>query len=57
VAIYAWRNEKDKAYEWVDRAYTQADGGLVVIKTDLPLKNLRDDPRYPTLLRKMNLPT
>ena len=26
--VYAWRNEKDKAFEWLDRAYAQRDIGL-----------------------------
>jgi TolB-like protein/Flp pilus assembly protein TadD len=53
---YAWRGEKDKAFEWLERAYRQRDGGLSDIKTDPPLAHLRDDPRYNAFLRKMNLP-
>ncbi len=53
---YAWRGEKDKAFDWLERAYRQRDGGLSDIKTDPPLANLRDDPRYNAFLRKMNLP-
>jgi len=55
--VYAWRNEKDKAFEWLDRAFNNRDGGLTLIKNDVFYKNLRDDPRYPAFLRKMNLPT
>ena len=47
---------KDKAFDWLERAYRQRDGGLSDIKTDPPLANLRDDPRYNAFLRKMNLP-
>jgi serine/threonine protein kinase/Flp pilus assembly protein TadD len=54
--IYAWRGEKDKAFAWLERAYRQRDGGLSDIKTDPPLAGLRNDPRYKTFLRKMNLP-
>jgi serine/threonine-protein kinase len=54
--IFAWRGEKDKAFEWLERAYQQRDGGLADIKTDPPLANLRNDPRYKAFLRKMNLP-
>jgi serine/threonine protein kinase/Tfp pilus assembly protein PilF len=53
---YAWRGEKDKAFEWLERAYQQRDGGLSDIKTDPPLAGLRSDPRYKAFLRKMNLP-
>jgi hypothetical protein len=44
------------AFEWLQRAYMQRDGGLVEIKVDLLLADLRSDPRYKALLRKMNLP-
>jgi serine/threonine-protein kinase len=54
--IYAWRGEKDKAFEWLERAYRQRDGGLSDIKTDPPLASLRNDPRYNAFLRKMQLP-
>jgi len=53
---YAWRGEKDKAFEWLERAYQQRDGGLAEIKGDLPLASLRGDRRYRALLHKMNLP-
>jgi TolB-like protein/Flp pilus assembly protein TadD len=53
---HAWRGEKDKAYEWLERAYAQRDGGLSNIKIDLLLDGLRDGPRYEALMRKMNLP-
>jgi serine/threonine protein kinase len=54
--VYAWRGEKDKAFDWLERAYRQRDGGLADIKTDPPLAGLRGDPRYKAFLRKMNLP-
>jgi TolB-like protein/Tfp pilus assembly protein PilF len=53
---YAWRGEKDKAFEWLERAYTQHDGGLTFIKADPLVKSLHTDPRYAALLRKMGLP-
>jgi len=52
----AWRGEKDKAFEWLERAYQQRDGGLSEIKVDLLLDRLRGDPRFKTVLKKMNLP-
>jgi serine/threonine protein kinase/Tfp pilus assembly protein PilF len=54
--VYAWRGEKDRAFEWLERAYRQRDGGLSTIKTDPTLRSLRADPRFNTLLRKMKLP-
>ena len=53
--VYAWRGEKDKAFEWLDRAYTQHDGGLTFIKSDPLIAKLRGDPRYAAILKKMGL--
>jgi TolB-like protein/DNA-binding winged helix-turn-helix (wHTH) protein/Flp pilus assembly protein TadD len=55
--VYAFRGESDKAFEWLDRAYKQRDAGLPEIKTDPLFKNLRHDPRYTELLKRMRLPT
>jgi TolB-like protein/Flp pilus assembly protein TadD len=52
----AWRGEKDKAFEWLERAYQQRDGGLSEVKVDLLLDRLHGDPRFKALLKKMNLP-
>jgi TolB-like protein/DNA-binding winged helix-turn-helix (wHTH) protein/lipoprotein NlpI len=54
--IYAFRNESDKAFEWLDRAYAQHNNGLMETKVDPLLKSLRNDPRYAALLKKLNLP-
>jgi len=53
--VYAFRGESDKSFEWLERAYKQRDGGLIEIKNDPLLKNLRHDPRYTELLKKMHL--
>jgi TolB-like protein/DNA-binding winged helix-turn-helix (wHTH) protein/Tfp pilus assembly protein PilF len=55
--VYAFRDESDKSFEWLEHAYKQRDGGLPGIKTDPLFKNLRQDPRYTELLKKMRLPT
>ena len=55
--VYAFRGESDKSFDWLERAYKQRDGGLTEIKNDPLLKNLRHDPRYTELLKKMRLPT
>ncbi|MDR7098829.1 serine/threonine-protein kinase [Lysobacter niabensis] len=54
--VYAWRGDKDKAFEWLQRAYAQRDGGLCDIKVDPLLASLRTDPRFAALVRKMGLP-
>jgi TolB-like protein/Tfp pilus assembly protein PilF len=52
---YAFRGEKDRAFEWLERAYAQKDTWLWSIKGDPLLKSIEDDPRYNAFLRKMRL--
>jgi adenylate cyclase len=54
--VYGWRGEKDKAFEWLERAYRQQDGGITDIKNDLRLASLRSDPRYAAMLQRLNFP-
>ncbi len=53
---HAFRDERDQAFQWLDRAYAQKDPMMYLIKGEFPLRNLEADPRYKDLLRKMNLP-
>jgi tetratricopeptide (TPR) repeat protein len=53
---YAFRNQSDEAFEWLDRAYAKHDDGLIETKIDPLLNNLHSDPRYAALLKKLNLP-
>jgi len=54
--VYAFRNQSDEAFAWLDRAYAQRDGGLIETKVDPLLKNLDRDPRFTAFLKKLNLP-
>jgi adenylate cyclase len=54
--VYAGRKDLDGAIHWLERALKQRDGGLNALKIDPTLANVRHDPRYNALLRKMNLP-
>jgi tetratricopeptide (TPR) repeat protein len=54
--VYAFRGESDRAFEWLERAYVQRDGGLAEMKGDPLLKSLEHDPRYAAFLKKMHLP-
>jgi TolB-like protein len=53
--VYAWRGEKDKAFEWLERSYRQHDGGLTYLSYDRWLASLRADPRFKALLAKLKL--
>jgi hypothetical protein len=53
--VYAFRGETDRAFDWLERAYTARDPGLSDMKVDPLLRSLRPGPRYTTLLQKMRL--
>jgi tetratricopeptide (TPR) repeat protein len=54
--VYAYRNENDKAFEWLERAYSQRDGGLPQLVGDPLLRNIVKDTRYTAFMKKMKLP-
>jgi TolB-like protein len=54
-AVYAWRGEKDQAFDWLDRAYDQHDAGMPRLRYDPTLASLHDDPRFAALVKKMGL--
>jgi predicted Zn-dependent protease len=55
--VYAFRNQSDEAFEWLDRAYAQHNAGLIYTKVEPLLKSLHNDPRFAVFLKKLNLPT
>jgi TolB-like protein/class 3 adenylate cyclase/tetratricopeptide (TPR) repeat protein len=54
--VYAYRNEVEKAYEWLERAYVQRDPGVVYTSNDKLLRPLHGDPRWRPFLDRMRLP-
>jgi TolB-like protein/Flp pilus assembly protein TadD len=54
--FYAELGEKDKAFAILEKLYEERNGELVLIKVDPRLDNLRDDPRFLDLMRRVGLP-
>lgn len=55
--VYALVGDKDKAFEWLDKAYEEREGqSISLLKCDPTYKNMRADPRFAALLRRMGLP-
>ncbi len=55
--IYAGLGDKDKAFEFLEKAYRERSLELSwLLKADLRIDNLRSDPRFQRLLRRVGLP-
>jgi TolB-like protein/class 3 adenylate cyclase/Tfp pilus assembly protein PilF len=54
---YAYRNEVDKGFEWLERAYAQRDPGAAYTASDVLLRPLHGDPRWQPFLQRMGLET
>jgi hypothetical protein len=52
-SFYNGLGERDKTLEWLERAYQERDPKLVFLKVDAKWNNLREDPRFQDLLRRV----
>ena len=55
--IYAIRNDADKTFEWLDRAWGARDSDIQQLLYDPFLTRYKNDPRFATFCRKVGLPT
>jgi len=53
---YAGLRDHDKAIEWLERGYHEHAAMMFLLKVDPFLDNVRSDPRFQDLLRRMNFP-
>jgi len=53
--VYIGLDEKDRAFEWLERAYQERSSWLVWIKVEPRFDILRPDPRFALLLGRMGL--
>jgi TolB-like protein/class 3 adenylate cyclase/Flp pilus assembly protein TadD len=53
--IHAYRNEKDAAFHWLERAYVQQDHGISLLRSQPTFRSLHDDPRWRDFLAKIGL--
>ncbi len=50
---YAMVGNADRAFEWLERAYEDRDGGMVRLNVEPRFDTLRSDPRFGALLKKV----
>jgi eukaryotic-like serine/threonine-protein kinase len=54
--IYAQLGDKERAFEWLEKAYADRDSELVELRVEPGYDPLRSDPRFADLLRRIGLP-
>ena len=52
-SLYLSLGDKDKAFEWLEKAYDERSAVMVFLKVDRRLDKLRSDPRFTDLLRRV----
>jgi tetratricopeptide (TPR) repeat protein len=56
-AQYAALGEKENAFEWMEKAYTDREPMMALLNTDPAYDSLRSEPRFGDLLRRIRVAT
>jgi tetratricopeptide (TPR) repeat protein len=54
--LYAGIGDRDRAFEWADKAYEVRDVQILFLGVEPQAERLRDDPRFAAFVRKLGLP-
>lgn len=54
--VYALRNDAKETFQWLDRAWSGHDPGVLGLLYDPFIQRFKDDPRFAALCRKVGLP-
>jgi eukaryotic-like serine/threonine-protein kinase len=54
--IYAALGKKDEAFQWLEKTYEERDFDWPLLRNNAAFRDLRADPRYKDLSRRINLP-
>jgi serine/threonine-protein kinase len=55
--LHARLDEKDKAFQWLEKAYNERSSQLIFIRVLDDFKNLRSDQRFDDLVKRIGLPS
>ena len=55
--VYVGLGNKDRTFEWLEKAYEERASRLVYLKAEPAFDPLRSDPRFVDLLRRMKFPS
>jgi TolB-like protein/Flp pilus assembly protein TadD len=53
--VYAWTGNPDAAFEWLDKAVSMAEGGIMNSRQVALLDPLHEDPRWQTYLEQLGI--
>lgn len=53
--LYLDLGDKDRAFEWLDKALSERDSGLLLLRSDRSWDALRNDPRFAALAGRVGL--
>ena len=53
---YARLGEKERVFEWLEKAFTIREPNLTYVKNDSSFDNVKADPRFQDLLKRVGLP-
>jgi hypothetical protein len=54
--VYAGLDDKSRALDWLNKGIEERSANMVFLKVDPFFENLRAEPRFGDLLRRMRLP-
>lgn len=54
--LYVKIGDKDHTLEWLNKAFEERDAALIYLNTDQQWDNVRQDPRFANLVRRVGLP-
>ncbi|HEY0457704.1 MAG TPA: winged helix-turn-helix domain-containing protein [Pyrinomonadaceae bacterium] len=54
--IYSALGDKDQAFEWLNKAIDEGEDRLLYMVSEPELDGLRDDPRFPEMVRRIGFP-
>src|SRR6266478_2958886 len=55
--VYVGLGEPERAIDWLEKAFADRSNGLVFLKVEPELDNLRSNPRFVALQQKLNFPS
>jgi tetratricopeptide (TPR) repeat protein len=54
-AVYFMLGDRDKGFEWLDKAYEARSAYLALLRSDRRWDSVRDDPRFVALVKKVGI--